>query len=97
MERPFANIADEFSISSTTVKRIFSKYVEKQEQTMIFETPQVLGIDKIHLNKRMRCVFTDIEKLKILDMLHSRNEKDVIKFLSKIPDIHKVEVVTMNM
>lgn len=97
LKRPFANIADEFSISSTTVKRIFSEYVEEQEQTMIFETPRVLGIDEVHLNKRMRCVFTDIEELKILDLLPNRNKKDVIKFLSKIPDIHKVEVVTMDM
>lgn len=97
LKEPFSRIADIYAISPTTVKRIFNEYVEEQEQSMIFETPRVLGIDEVHLNKKMRCVFTDIEKLKILDMLPKRNKKDVIKFLSKVPDIHKVEVVTMDM
>ena len=97
LKEPFKKIGDIYTISPTTVKRIFNEYVEEQERAMIFETPRVLGIDEVHLNKKMRCIFTDIEKLKILDMLPNRSKKDVIKFLSKVPDLHKVEVVTMDM
>jgi len=97
LKEPFAKIAETYAISPTTVKRLFNEYVAKQEQTMIFETPRVLGIDEVHLNKQMRAVFTDIERLKVLEMLPKRNKKDVIKFLSQIPDIHKVEVVTTDM
>lgn len=97
LKRPFANIADEFSISSTTVKRIFSEYVEEKEQTMIFETPRVLGIDEVHLNKRMRAVFTDIEGLKVLDILPKRNKEDVIAFLMKLPNKDAIDVVTTDM
>lgn len=97
LKKPFANIADEFSISPTTVKRIFTEFVKEQEAQMIFTTPRILGIDEVHLNKQMRAVFTDIEKLKVLDMLPKRNKEDVIAFLKKLPDISNVEVVITDM
>lgn len=97
LKKPFANIADEFSISPTTVKRIFTEFVKEQEAQMIFTTPRILGIDEVHLNKQMRTVFTDIEKLKVLDMLPKRNKEDVIAFLKKLPDISNVEVVITDM
>ena len=84
LKKPFANIADEFSISPTTVKRIFTEYVETHEKEMVFTTPRILGIDEVHLNKQMRAVFTDIEDLKVLDMLKDRNKQTIIGFLNKI-------------
>jgi transposase len=97
LKEPFANIADEFSISPTTVKRIFTEYVAEQERYMDFKTPRVLGIDEVHLNKQMRAVFTDIDSLKVLDMLPKRNKEDIIAFLKKLPDKHTIEVVAMDM
>jgi transposase len=97
LKKPFANIAYEFSISPTTVKRIFTEFVKEQERQMVFKTPKILGIDEVHLNKQMRAVFTDIENLKVLDILPKRNKEDVITFLKKLPDIDNVEVVTMDM
>ena len=97
LKKPFAHIADEFSISPTTVKRIFTEYVEEQESQMVFKTPRILGIDEVHLNKQMRAVFTDIEGLKVLNMLPKRNKEDVIAFVDKLPDKDNVEVVTMDM
>ncbi len=97
MKKPFANIADEFGISSTTVKRIFTEYVKEQEAQMIFATPRILGIDEVHLNKQMRAVFTDIEGLKVLDILPKRNKEDIIAFLMKLPNKDAIEVVTTDM
>jgi len=97
LKQPFANIADEYSISPTTVKRLFNEYVEEHERYMTFKTPKILGIDEVHLNKKMRAVFTDIDGLKVLDMLKDRNKQTIIEFLKKIPDKHKVEVVTTDM
>ena len=93
LKKPFANIADEFGISSTTVKRIFTEYVKEQEAQMIFATPRILGIDEIHLNKQMRAVFTDIEGLKVLDILPKRNKEDIIAFLMKLPNKDAVLMV----
>jgi transposase len=97
LRQPFSNIAEEYSISPTTVKRIFNEYVEQNERYMVFKAPRVLGIDEVHLNKQMRAVFTDIEGLKVLDMLKDRNKQTVIDFLKKIPDKRTVESVTTDM
>lgn len=97
LKRPFANIADEFSIAPTTVKRIFNEFLEEQEQNIKFKTPKVLGIDEVHLNKKMRAVFTDIEALRVLDMLKDRNKQTIINFLKKIPDKKTIEIVTTDM
>lgn len=97
LKQPFANIAEEYSISPTTVKRIFNEYVESMQYQMVFKAPKVLGIDEVHLNKKMRAVFTDIEGLKVLDMLKDRNKETIIDFLNKIPDKQTIEIVTADM
>lgn len=97
LKHPFATIAEEYSISPTTVKRIFNEFVEQKERYMVFKAPRVLGIDEVHLNKQMRAVFTDIEDLKVLDMLKDRNKQTIIKFLKKIPDKQTIEIVTTDM
>lgn len=97
LKQPFANIAEEYSISPTTVKRIFNEYIEQNERFMVFKAPRVLGIDEVHLNKQMRAVFTDIEGLKVLDMLKDRNKQTIIDFLKKIPDKSTIEIVTTDM
>ena len=97
LKEPFANIADEFSLSPTTIKRIFNEFLEHQEINMIFKSPNILGIDEVHLNKQMRAVFTDIEGLKVLDLLKDRNKQTIINFLKKINDKNKIKVVTTDM
>lgn len=97
LKRPFANIADEFSISPTSVKRIFDEYVSENEPFMVFKSPRVLGIDEVHLNKQMRAVFTDIDELMILEMLPDRNKQTIIKFLDKIRNKEQIQIVTTDM
>jgi transposase len=97
LKRPFSHIAEEYSISPTTVKRIFNEYVEQNEHLMAFKAPRVFGIDEVHLNKQMRAVYTDIEGLKVLDINTKRGKEDVIAFILKIPDRFNIEVVTMDM
>lgn len=97
LKQPFANIAEEYSISPTTVKRIFNEYIEQNERYMVFKAPRVLGIDEVHLNKQMRAVFTDIEGLKVLDMLKDRNKQTIIDFLKNVQDKRTIEIVTTDM
>ncbi len=97
LKEPFAKIADDFSLSPTTVKRIFNEFVEQNNKSMIFQTPTILGIDEVHLNKQMRAVFTDIENLKILDILADRNKKTVTNFLENVPKKQKIKVVVSDM
>lgn len=97
LKQPFSNIGEEFSLSPTTIKRIFANYVQLQDCQMRFRAPRVLGIDEAHLNKKMRAVFTDIEGRKVLDMLKDRSKKTVMWFLAQIPNKEEIEIVTMDM
>ena len=97
LKKPFANIAEEYSVSPTTVKRIFNAYIERLEKDMTFLTPVILGIDEAHLNKSMRAVYTDIIGRKVLDIQPSRKKCDVKAFLSKLPNKNNIEVVTIDM
>lgn len=97
LKKPFANIAEEYSVSPTTVKRIFNAYIERLEKDMTFLTPVILGIDEAHLNKSMRAVYTDIIGRKVLDIQPSRKKSDVKDFLSKLSNKENIEVVTIDM
>ena len=97
LKKPFANIAEEYSVSPTTVKRIFNAYIERLEKDMTFLTPVILGIDEAHLNKNMRAVYTDIIGRKVLDIQPSRKKADVKAFLGKLPNKENIEVVTIDM
>lgn len=97
LKKPFANIAEEYSISPTTVKRVFENYVERLEKDIIYTTPVILGIDEAHLNKSMRAVYTDIIGRKVLDIQPSRKKSDVKAFLNRLPNKEDIEIVTIDM
>jgi predicted transcriptional regulator len=49
IQRTFASIADEVGCTESTVRSVFSNYVNALEITIRFETPKWMGIDEIHL------------------------------------------------
>ncbi|WP_231638408.1 hypothetical protein [Rubeoparvulum massiliense] len=68
LSHTFFSIAEEISIDEKTVRNIFRDYVNRLEEKIIFETPQWLGIDEIHVIKP-RCIFTNIKERTMLDIL----------------------------
>src|SRR5690606_28080497 len=56
-----------------------------------FETPRILGIDELYLNKRYRCILTNIEERTLLDLLATRRQDVVTNYLMKLKDRQKVE------
>jgi len=94
-KRAFSHIADDVGVDEKTVRNIFNDYVLRMESELTFETPQVLGIDEVHIIKP-RCVFTNIGEGTIVEMLPKRNKSDVIKFLTTL-DASEVRVVTIDM
>lgn len=96
LNKPFTHLAEEIGMSEGNVRKIFKSYIENLEQTHIFETPKILGIDEIHLAGRARAVFTNIQEKTILNMFKDRNKDTVLKYLRTL-DNSVVEVVTMDM
>lgn len=97
LKKPFLQIAEEYSVSETTVRKVFSTYVERLNSERIFKTPSVLGIDEAHLNKQMRGVFTDIDNGLILEILPKRSKQAVTEFINQFPHNYQIKVVTMDM
>jgi transposase len=95
--RPYSHVANEVGVSNATVYVLFCDYKKEKEDTFIFETPKVMGIDEIHLAKQPRCVITNIEERTIIDMLKDRKKPTVIKYLKNIKEPHIILRVTMDM
>ena len=73
IKRTFASIAEEVGVTESTVRSVFSDYINELEKTVRFETPRWMGIDEIHLI-RPRCVISNIANNTIVDLLPGREQ-----------------------
>lgn len=96
-DKTFKDIADEYGISQPSVKRIFEDYVDELSESFTPYSPQVLGIDEVHLHSQYCGVFVDVLGQKVIEMTENRNKVTVKKFLESLPDNHKIQCVTMDM
>ena len=96
-DKTFKDIADEYGISQPSVKRIFEDYVDELSESYTLYSPQILGIDEVHLHSQYCGVFVDVLGQKIIEMTENRNKVTVKKFLKSLPENHKIQCVTMDM
>ena len=78
----FTDIAKEIGISTPTVMRIFDVVNYPTVQAL----PRVLAIDEFKGNthgEQYQCILTDVENKVVLDILPTRHETDVQKYLRK--------------
>jgi transposase len=97
IERPFTHVADEVGLTEKTVRNIASKYIQEMDQKRTFETPVILGIDEVHLNRKMRLILTNIGERTIIDLRDNRNKKTVEKAIYRFKDLKKIRLVTIDM
>jgi transposase len=93
----FAHVAGEVGVDEKTVRNIFNDYTEWLDKTVVFETPEILGIDELYLLGKPRCITTNIQKRTIIGLLEDRNKPTVHQYLFWLPDKPKIKVVTMDM
>src|SRR5208283_2434001 len=96
-KRTFVSIAAEIGVTDTTIRNIFKDHLAERQEQYKFITPEILGIDEIHLLKKPRCVMTNIKESVIYDILPNRNKETVMTRLSEIPDRKQIELVCMDM
>lgn len=94
---PYTFVAAQTGLDEKTVRDIFSARAEFLGRWHRFETPRILGIDELYLNKRYRCILTNIEERTLLDLLTTRRQDLVTNYLMKLKDRQKVEIVSMDM
>ncbi|KYC80767.1 hypothetical protein CHCC15325_3095 [Bacillus licheniformis] len=97
LKKPFTNIADEYGISHTSVRRYFEEYVEDMERDRYLVAPRVLGIDEAHLNKTMRGVFTDNENRIMLEITPDNLKRTIKATIQSMEGYKNIEVATVDM
>src|SRR5690554_1749770 len=94
---PYTFVAAQTGLDEKTVRDIFNARAEFLGRWHRFETPRILGIDELYLNKRYRCILTNIEERTLLDLLATCRQDVVTNYLMKLKDRQKVEIVSMDM
>ncbi|HBF6314125.1 TPA: ISL3 family transposase [Clostridioides difficile] len=97
LKKPFSSIADKYSVSPTTVKRVFEVYMKELEKNIVYTTPIVLSINGLYLKNSVRTIYIDVVHHKILDIQATRNKTDIKAFLNKFPNKKQIEVIIIDM
>lgn len=91
------SVAHEVGLSEGLIRSILKDYTAMLDKKYTFETPEILGIDEVHLNREMRLVLTNIGEKTIVDMIDNRSKKTVINALYRFKNIDNIKIVTMDM
>lgn len=97
LKETFAALAREVGLDDKTIRHIFDDYVERLQQRIKFQTPEVLGIDELKIIGETRAMITDIRTLALFDMLPSRKKSELLPYFHNLPDKQRVKVVVMDM
>lgn len=92
--RPFLHVAEEVGVSEGTIRNVVAAAEASRPQP---ETPRVLGIDELYLQRRHRCILTNIEAGTVLDLLSGRTYRQLLAHISAMPDRQRVDLVTIDM
>lgn len=97
LRKTFAELSREVGVDDKTIRHIFDDYVTRLKETVVFETPEVLGIDELKIIGQYRAIITNVEKLALFDMLPTRNKADLIAYFKTMPGKDKVRILTMDL
>lgn len=97
IDKTFISIAHDVGVSEDTVRKIFNEYTAELARTLIFETPEWMGIDEIHVIGKPRGVITNIESNTVVDLLVDRSKALITNYLMRLGNRHSVKCVTMDM
>lgn len=97
LRKTFAELSREVGVDDKTIRHIFDDYVDRLKQTVVFETPEILGIDELKIIGQYRAMITNVEKLSLFDMLPTRNKSDLIAYFKAMPGKDKVKILTMDL
>lgn len=95
--RTFTDVAREVGLTNVTVRNVFDAYIDRLDRDTRFWAPEHLGIDEVHLLKKPRCVFTDLQGRAIIGVQAKRDKATVTAALRTLHDNGRVRVVAIDM
>lgn len=99
----FIDLERELDISNVTIRKIFLEEIQKLPHHSEIETPRILGIDEIYIERKGKSrkqawgVICNGEEHTVIDMLPDRNKSTIINYFSTLKCPSRVHVVTMDM
>lgn len=97
LRKTFAELSREVGVDEKTVRHIFDDYVAGLKDSVVFEPPELLGIDELKIIGQYRCMLTNVERLALFDMLPTRAKVDLLTYFKAMPGKEKVKVLTMDL
>jgi transposase len=95
--RPHLEVAQEVGVCARTVRNICTKYAAALEAESVFETPRVLGIDGVRINRKKCIILTDIEARVVIDVIEGASSELLEKALRAFPHKERIKIVTIDM
>jgi transposase len=97
LRRTFTSVAEDVGLTEKTIRNIFKAHVADLAKTVVFATPEWLGIDELYLLKKPRCIITNVKERTVVDLLVNRNKPVVRNCLKGMADKQHIQLVTMDM
>ncbi len=97
LRHPFRQLSEETGVGALTIRKVFDDYAQDLKDSLSFETPEVLGIDEVHLIRRSRAIFTNIPSGFVVEMLPDRNKTTAARYLADLPDKRRIRCVVLDM
>ena len=82
----FAGVAERYGVDPSTVAEIFSQDVQRRLAARDW-TPRVVGIDEVMISGGYRCVLTDVEAHRPVDLLLKHDAEHVTDALRRLDDV----------
>ncbi len=93
----FVAVAARLEVSEKTIRNVFTERGIKLSQAYRVQTPIRLGIDGVYVGRKERCILTDLDSGRVLEILPGQGYLMVSKFLATMPERGRVEAVAMDM
>jgi len=97
MKETFVALSREVGLDDKTIRFIFDDYIAKKQQSVRISTPEVLGIDEIKIIGDYRATLTNVGRLTLFDLLHSRKKLTLLEYFDALPDKCNVQVLVMDL
>lgn len=90
---PFFDLAGYIGIDSAVIKSIALEYTKHLENTVKFQTPKILSINRMVVGDEDRYVITNIEKKTLFNILEAENDSTLKRYLKSLSNRKDVEWV----
>jgi transposase len=96
-DESFRKIAGRYGLDEKTVRKIFTRLMKRLSKSWRFEAPRCLGVDEVYVAGVARCILTDVENRRIVNILHKRDMLTFRRHLLQIKHPERIKVIVIDM